>query len=313
MGAQRAQNQELLLRVGEAGLARITQGIGSMRSCQTIAAPGRTPVVRSFEDAASLFDPPSKVFECDTCSICLEPALEDTRKLHCGHSFHARCLSGYSCSQPAARAMPCPDCRQPFHAFQDQDEQGHAQARDVLADSRTALHMGIRHVRPLGLSDTGKEGSIKRERDFIQEFPHERKRVEIDPSVVIMQEEMQQINNELQILHSQSSQQTCQQALNLLHSASIDEILDSLPPSESRSQLSRKEKRRCRKLIVSARAKRRRENQQLAKFERTVRELKEQQKELQQNYLKLSETNQNLTAQLVTTLMSEACKLTNAN
>lgn len=207
--------------------------------------------------------------------------------------------------------MPCPDCRQPFNAFQDQDDLGHAQARDVLADSRTALHLGIRHVRPSGLSDAFKEkGSIKREREPQPEIAQDRKRVVIDPAVANIQAEMQQINNDLQVLHTQSGQHAYfhQQAVDLLHSASVGEILHSLPPAESRSQLSRKEKRRLRKLTLNARAKRRRENQQLLMFERAVKELKEQQKELHQHYLKLSETNHNLTAQLVTTLVSEACK-----
>lgn len=309
MGAQQAHNQELLDRLGEAGLARITQGLGSKRSSQTIAAPGRTPLVRSFEDAASLFEPPLKAFECKTCSICLEPASTTTRKLSCGHLFHSHCLSSYSCSQPSSRSMPCPDCRQPFHAYQDKDAQGHAQARSMLADSQTAMHMGIRHVRPQEGNVTPqceqppKEGSIKRERETQNEAPLSKRAI---VTVAAIQEEVQKISCDLAQLHHTSQQNFHQQAVNLLQNASVGEILHSLPPPETHAQMSQKELKRRRKLKVSARAKRRRERLQLAKFEKAMREIQEQQKELQQRYFGLCETNQKLTTQLVTSLLNEA-------
>lgn len=296
-----SHSDELLSRLGASSLARITEGLATKpRASQTIAAPGRQPL-RSFEDAASLFSSPSthQAENGQVCSICLEATSAETvRQLACGHRFHQKCLSGYSCSQPSAPSMPCPDCRHPFNAFHDQDALGHAQARATLSSPLTALHMGIRHVRPADASMLQDEvSSPKRVRDHFPS-PVSRKCRAIDDSAVEthMLDSLHSINNHVAslVLHQQDVQ-----AVNLLQAASLPELLETLPDPAEANQSLQQHRQRKRRLTASARAKRRKERQRLLSMENAVKQLQQQQAELQQHFLDLSSRNEMLTHELI--------------
>eukprot|EP00656_Telonema_subtile_P007454 TRINITY_DN134_c0_g1_i5.p1 TRINITY_DN134_c0_g1~~TRINITY_DN134_c0_g1_i5.p1 ORF type:complete len:226 (+),score=33.53 TRINITY_DN134_c0_g1_i5:423-1100(+) len=168
---------------------------------------------------------------------------EAARKLACGHTFHPECVAGYSCSQPSTPTLPCPACRHPFNAFHDRDEHGHAQARALLSSPDTALHMGIRHVRPADPSTVASsdQGSTsKRDRDPLQPSVSRKCRaienaVDTPPMVTgVIQDALHSINSDLAELVLQRTAH--QQAVNVLQNASLTEILESLPDPSAAAQ-----------------------------------------------------------------------------
>eukprot|EP00656_Telonema_subtile_P007450 TRINITY_DN134_c0_g1_i10.p1 TRINITY_DN134_c0_g1~~TRINITY_DN134_c0_g1_i10.p1 ORF type:complete len:249 (+),score=51.64 TRINITY_DN134_c0_g1_i10:423-1169(+) len=236
---------------------------------------------------------------------------EAARKLACGHTFHPECVAGYSCSQPSTPTLPCPACRHPFNAFHDRDEHGHAQARALLSSPNTALHMGIRHVRPADPSTVASsdQGSTsKRDRDPLQPSVSRKCRaienaVDTSPMVTgVIQDALHSINSDLAELVLQRTAH--QQAVNVLQNASLTEILESLPDPSEASQTMQRHRQHKRRHTASARAKRRKERQRLHSMENAARSLMQQQAELQQHWLELSARNEILTAQLITNLVN---------
>lgn len=322
---QDEHSAELLSRIGASSLDKISQGLAtaSSRPSQTIAAPGRALPRHSFEAAASLFEAPKKHANHDNmCSICLElcdPG--ECRELPCGHRFHLQCIVRYSKSKPSTKTMPCPDCRHPFSAFHDQDSQGHAQAREMLCDSATVSHYGIRNIRlhddvvqstrhavQATKSETDPVVPAKREREPPHESPanstpaNKAARVTSLPEISDL---LHSISTDLAELKEQTNPD--QQAVNILQTASLGELLATLPQPvlpqpvsvQNNSHVPARQQRLRRKKITSyARMKRRQERQRLLMFENALTDLESQQKQLEQQLLALNHHNQWLTAQV---------------
>lgn len=304
LGAEQEKHPASILSsvVPPSSLAKISQGLASARRSQTIAAPGRSLPAHSFEHAASLFDAPHKPANQDNmCSICLERIdPRGCRELGCGHWFHSHCIAKYSCSQPATCVMPCPDCRQPFHAFHDSDHAGHAQARELLSHPQTAAHLGLRHCRPVDpapapqplLADKDLESSKRgREPNILVAMDTDEPVTKRPTHISTISGLLQEISTDLAELQIQSDQQ----AVNVLRSASLGEILATLPQQPAGEvQLGRQSRLRRKQ----GRLKRRKERQRLLQFENAVTQLESEQQQLHQHWVTLNNRNECLRTQL---------------
>eukprot|EP00658_Telonema_sp_P-2_P042587 TRINITY_DN305_c0_g1_i1.p1 TRINITY_DN305_c0_g1~~TRINITY_DN305_c0_g1_i1.p1 ORF type:complete len:361 (-),score=64.29 TRINITY_DN305_c0_g1_i1:365-1447(-) len=317
------EHSELLNRLGASGLARISQGLTSSRSSNTIAAPGRKHPAHSFQDATSLFDAPAckPELQDNLCSICQENVdpHANCRELLCGHRFHVHCIATYSHSQAAAKRLPCPVCRQPFNAYHDHDKDGYAQAREVLSDVLTATHLGMRHSRPaqtfinetqpatsylssyelaqakmaaaLDAANEDDIKSIKRARDQIPRDDGNDDEASIDSILASIKQDLKELALE--------EEDKDQQAMEVLRSASLGELLATLPNSQPpqsaammEMSLERQSRKRRRKLSANYRHKRKTESERMLHLETTLTEMKSQNQQLHQRWQTLNAKNQ---------------------